>query len=161
MPYLDPSTVLERFSRFAIAEIRPVLPDDEAFVAGQVGSMASTLQFLSGELATNETAVERQERALDTAIEAVETVLDDRDLTAPALREAIRDASEATESGGDVRTRETACLEATDDLLAAIDRDLADEDARAARRPLYDVLDARLDAHHAMLGRETGAGGDE
>ena len=161
MPYLDPSTVLERFSRFAIAEVRPVVPDDEAFVAGQIGSMASTLQFLAGELATTEEAVERQERTLATAIEAIDAVLDDRDLTAPALREAIQNASEATESGGDVRARETACLDATTELLAAIDRDLAGPDARAARRPVYDVLDARLDAHHAMLGRETGEGGDE
>lgn len=161
MPYLDPSTVLERFSRFAITEVRPVLPDDEEFVAGQVGSMASTLQFLSGELATNEAAVDRQKRALESAIDAVEAVFDDRELTAPPLREALQDAAETVESDGDVRTREAAVLEATDAVLAAIEGELTGEDARAARRPLYDVLDVRLDAQHAMLGRETSEASDE
>jgi hypothetical protein len=161
MPYLDPSTVLERFSRFAITAVRPVLPDDEEFVAGQVGSMASTLQFLSGELATSEDAVDRQERALDAAIPDVEAVIDERDLTAPTLRGALTDARSAVESGGDVRAREGTVLEATDELLAAIESELAGEDARAARRPLYGVLDVRLDAQHAMLGRDTGEDGDE
>lgn len=161
MPYLDPSTVLERFSRFAITEVRPVLPDDEEFVAGQIGSMASTLQFLSGELATSEDAVDRQERALTTAIPDVEAVIDERELTAPTLRGALTDARSAVESGGDVRAREVAVLEATDDVLAAIENELAGEDADAVRRPLYDVLDVRLDAQHAMLGRDSGEDGDE
>ncbi len=161
MPYLDPSTVLQRFSRFAISELRPVVPDDDQFVAAQVGSMASTLQFLSGELAGTDAAVDRQAAALDAAIPAIETVLDDRDLQAPAVRDALGDASEATATDGDRRARETACLEATDEVLAAIDADLEGPDARAARRPLYDVLDARLDAQHAMMGRESEGAGDE
>lgn len=71
MPYLSPADVLRRFSRFALSKVRPSVPEDERFVRGQVGSMASTLRFLAGELEGRQRSVAEQERALREALDAL------------------------------------------------------------------------------------------
>ncbi|OLZ39442.1 hypothetical protein A6E15_18965 [Natrinema saccharevitans] len=63
MPYLDPELILDRFAAFTREEVRPAVTDDE-FVHAQVGSMASTLQFLAGDVGGREAAVRVQRRTL-------------------------------------------------------------------------------------------------
>lgn len=157
MPYLEPAAVLRRFSAFALEEVRPAVPDDERFVRGQVGSMASTLRFLAGELDANEASVERQTDAFREALDGTEEVVDARGETAPGVRAALEDARNSLDADGTARERETALLESCDDLLASVDGELDGETARAVRRPLYGFLDARLDAQLSMLGRRSGA----
>ena len=158
VPYLSPADVLRRFSRFSLSTVRPAVPEDERFVRGQVGSMASTLRFLAGELEGRERAVAEQERALRAALDDVAEVVDDDG----SVGSAVVDARERLDDdGGDdaARTateRERTLLAAADDVLASIDEELDDEAARAARRPLYRFLDVRLEAQHRMLGRRDG-----
>lgn len=154
MPYLSPADVLRRFSRFTLSTVRPAVSDDEAFVRGQVGSMASTLRFLAGELEGRERAVAEQERALREALREVADVVED---DGPVAATAVG-ARERLDAAGDDTTaheREQALLAAADDVLACIDGTLDDEAARAARRPLYGFLDTRLEAQLRMLGRRT------
>ena len=166
MPYLEPAAVLRRFSRFALEEIRPAIDGEERFVRGQVGSMASTLRFLAGELDASERAVTTQENALHEALDGVEHTLDDHDAAAMAVREALADARDTLDGTDDeagsrirgTRERETTLLEACDDVLARVEANLDDETARAVRRPLYDFLDARLDAQLRTLGRRNESG---
>jgi hypothetical protein len=61
VPYLEPEHVLKRFSTFALSAVRPAIDDE--FLQGQVGSMASTLRFLSMEVAGWPEAIERQQQA--------------------------------------------------------------------------------------------------
>ncbi|WP_254538251.1 hypothetical protein [Halomarina litorea] len=156
MPYLEPAAVLRRFSAFALEEVRPAVPEDERFVRGQVGSMASTLRFLAGELDAGEASVERQADAFREALDGAEAILDAHDGTAPGVRDAVEDARAALDADGTTRERETALLESCEGLLATVDDELDGEAARAVRRPLYGFLDARLDAQLAMLGRRSG-----
>lgn len=155
MPYLDPSHVLREFSSFAREEIRPALADDERFVAAQVGSMASTLQYLAAELDAGGEAVATQREALGDALDDAADVLRNADADgAEAAFAAVTDAQQrVAELGDDTREAEDELLDAADEALAAIDG-LEDETAKAARRPLYAFLDARLETHLRMLGRE-------
>lgn len=157
MPYLDPATVLERFSGTLLSEIRPTIPDDEELVRAQAGSMASTLRFLAAEIEREERALASQHEALlaalsdtDAAVEAVDTDGADR------VAEAVASARASVEDAEDEEraAREGALLSAADDVLAAIDAALDGDDARRCRTPVYRFLDRRLEAHHAILGRE-------
>lgn len=159
MPYLSPADVLRRFSRFSLSTVRPAVPEDERFVRAQVGSMASTLRFLAGELEGRERAVAEQERALRAALDDVAEGVDDDGSVASAVvdaRERLDDGDGSDDAARAATERERTLLAAADDVLASIDEELDDEAARAARRPLYRFLDARLDAQHRMLGRRTG-----
>ena len=150
MPYLRPGTVLKGFSGFTLSTIRPAVPEEEAFVRGQTGSMASTLRFLASELEAREAMVDDQEAALREALDAVRKLTDDE-----AVVEAIEAArSDLDPSPDRVHEREDAILQAADDALAAVDRHLGGERARAARRPLYEFLDARNEGQLRMLGRD-------
>ena len=159
MPYLGPADVLRRFSRLSLSTVRPAVPEDERFVRGQVGSMASTLRFLAGELEGRERAVAEQERALREALDDVGETVDPGGPVASAAADARERIGADTDdgSGADAtaRERERTLLAAADDALACIDEELEGEAARTARRPLYRFLDARLEAQHRMLGRRT------
>lgn len=150
MPYLEPECVLEEFAEFAIDDVRPALDEDEAFVHGQVGSMASTLRFLASELAGREDAVATQKSALEEALtEASQTVAD------PGVREVLADALDSvTQTSGRPSAVEPLLLEVADEAFEAVDT-LEEPAAREARAPLYRFLDERLEAQFAVLGRST------
>jgi hypothetical protein len=156
MPYLAPEEVLERFSRFTLSTVRPAIPDDEEFVRGQTGSMASTLRFLAGELEGREEAVAAQERTLRDALDEVAATVDDEGVVTAV--EAARDRID--EPAQRVRERETRLLEAAEDVLAAVDAELDGEAAQVARQPLYGFLDDRVAAQLRMLGGEPQAPSD-
>lgn len=153
MPYLEPEDVLREFSRYALEDVRPALREDEQFMRGQVGSMASTLRFLAGELEGMDDAVDRQREALASALAEAERRVDDRSVAA-----AVADARDRVENAGhDARETERVLLDAADDALAAID-DLEPDDARRARSPVYDFLDVRLETQLQLLGRRADDG---
>jgi len=157
MPYLDPERILDRFATFSREEVRPAVGDDE-FVHAQVGSMASTLQFLAGEVAGRETAVRTQRRALCESLDELESVLERDDVDSPAVRNAIDDArSDLDAVDGPTRDVEETLVTAADDVLATIDAELDGDAAVIARRPLYEFLRTRVDEQLRLLGRE----GDE
>lgn len=146
MPYLEPALVLRAFSRYAIEEVRPALREEE-FVRAQVGSMASTLRFLAGELEGVDGAVATQRASLGEALAAAREAVDD-----PGVEAALADAHErVTDADGRPREIERTLLSAADDALAAVDT--LDEGAREARAPLYAFLDDRVEAQLRMLGR--------
>jgi hypothetical protein len=148
MPYLEPEQVLREFSRYTIEEVRPALADDEEFMRGQVGSMASTLRFLAGELEGMDAAVDGQRESLLDALDRAESAVED-----DAVLETLRDARSRVEAADDdARDAERVLLAAAEDALSAVD-DLDEEAAREARRPLYDFLDTRLEAQLGLLGR--------
>ena len=154
MPYLRPETVLEEFSGFTLSTVRPAIRANEEFVRGQTGSMASTLRFLADELEAREAMVDEQEGALREALDGVRERTADTPV-AEAVEAAVADLDDAP---GGVREREGALLEATEDVLAAIDAHLDGETARQARRPVYEFLDTRIGGQLRMLGREPGEG---
>lgn len=148
MPYLAPEQVLREFSRYALAEIRPALADDEEFIRGQVGSLASTLRFLAAELEGFERAVETQRTSLLEALDEAAAAVSDETVEA-----AIADARDRVAGAdGTPREIEATVLAAADEVLAAID-ELPDDAARPAREPLYTFLDARVTAQLELLGR--------
>lgn len=150
MPYLQPERVLEEFARFAVGEVRPALRDDEAFVRGQVGSMASTLRFLATELVGVDDAVATQRASLLAALADAEEAVDD-----PTVREALIEARRRVEeSSGPPREVERLLLSAADEAFEAVET-LDEPAARRARAPLYRFLDARIDAQLGLLGRPT------
>jgi hypothetical protein len=150
MPYLRPETVLEEFSGFTLSTVRPAIAEDEEFVRGQTGSMASTLRFLASELEAREAMVDEQERALREALDVVTERTADTP-AAEAVEAAVADVDAAPDG---VREREGVLLEAADDVLAAVDTHLEGDAARRARRPVYDFLDTRTEGQLRMLGRE-------
>ena len=150
MPYLRPETVLEEFSGFTLSTVRPAIHEDEEFVRGQTGSMASTLRFLASELEAREAMVDEQERTLREALDAVTERTADTP-AAEAVEAVVADIDDAPDG---VREREEALLEAADDVLAAVDVHLEGDAARRARRPVYDFLDTRTEGQLRMLGRE-------
>lgn len=148
MPYLEPDQVLREFSRYALSEVRPALKEDEQFMQGQVGSMASTLRFLADELEAFDEALVAQRATLEAALADARAVVDDTDAGA-----ALADAHERVETAdGDPREVERTLLAAADDALDALD-DLPEETAREAREPLYEFLDERVEAQLGLLGR--------
>lgn len=76
MPYLRPDDVLSRFADFARDDVREALPAEEAFVRAQVGSAASTLEFVAGELAGASPALDDQEAEFLGVLDDVEAELD-------------------------------------------------------------------------------------
>lgn len=141
---------MAEFARFAVDDVRPALPDDEAFMRGQVGSMASTLRFLATELAEVDDAVAAQRASLLSALADAEEAVDD-----PTVRETLVCARRRV-SGGSGRPREVErlVLSAADEALEAVET-LDEPAARRARAPLYRFLDDRVDAQLGLLGKPT------
>lgn len=153
MPYLKPEETMRQFSKFVLDEVRPCVEDE--FVRAQLGSMASTLRFVSGEMQGMDDAVEAQHRTLVASLDSVEDALDGIEGGTDEVLEAVEDARERVDSNADAGTRKTemALLEACEDVLATIDEELEGEDGRRARRPLYDFLDIRVESQLRMCGR--------
>lgn len=157
MPYLHPELVLGRFSSFTREAVRPaIVGDGDEFLEAQVGSMSSTLDFLSKELDGMRDAVEAQHEALLGALAGAERALDGLDAAAPTVRTAVEDGQDRlADPPADVYDHEELLLEVSSDALAAVEADLEGETARAVRDPLYGFLDVRVTAQLEMLGRET------
>jgi hypothetical protein len=153
MPQLDPELVLDRFATIVREDVRPAITDE--FAHAQAGSMASTLQFLAGEVGGREASVRTQARVLSERLTELEATLERNDIDSTAVRAAIDDAR-AQLDAGDRATHEfeTTLLEAADDVLGTIDEELDAEHAAIARRPLYGFLRTRVDEQLRLLGRE-------
>jgi hypothetical protein len=149
VPYLNPEDTLERFSEFALDEIRPAIDDD--FLQGQVGSMGSTLRFLSMEIAGKRGAVERQQKKLGESLDNVLEETDNEEISA-----VVEDGKEKLNdiSGQDTHKTEELLLDISNNVLTAIEEELTEESAQTARRPMYEFMDARVEAQLEMLGRE-------
>jgi len=156
MPYLHPKLVLGRFSAFAREEVRPaVVGEGDEFLEAQVGSMSSTLQFLSKELDGMRDAVESQHEALLEALAGTEQVLDGLESEAPELRGVLGAGHDRlAEPPADSYDHEQLLLAVGSDALEAVSAELDGEAARAAREPLYEFLRVRVTAQLEMLGRE-------
>jgi len=124
---------------------------DDEFLQGQIGSMASTLRFLSMELADRTDAIERQHDALLDALEEVAATAEDE-----AVVSAARTARDELADVADLEPRkvEERLLAAGNDVLTEIDDELAGDDARRARSPMYEFLDTRVQTQLELMGRE-------
>lgn len=150
MPHLEPERVLERFSTYLREDVREEIDDE--FVAGQVGSMSSTLQYLSQQLELERDVTIRQRETLLDSLAEVEERCDDG-----TVREEARRARERIEEAdtGDVDELETTLVSACNDVLESINAELDGEEAREARRPLYGFLRTRVEGQLELLGRDT------
>lgn len=158
MPYLRPELVLDRFSTFARDDVRPaIVGDGDEFLEAQVGSMSSTLSFLSKELDGMGDAVETQHESLVDALDDAEQVLADVDADGDTdqVRSTIAETkgrlSETVAS--DPYAHERAILEGSSAVLEAVDDHLDETTARAVRTPLYRFLRTRVESQLELLGR--------
>lgn len=148
MPHLKPARVLERFSSYLYTDVRPEIDDE--FVDGQVGSMSSTLNHLARQLRTERAVMERQRESLLDGLGAVAADCDDETVAAAADEARDRVASADACEVDEIRT---VLVDACNDVLETIDRELDGDAARAARRPLYEFLRVRVEGQLEMLGR--------
>ena len=149
MPYLKPEKTARRFSKFVLKEVRPRVEDE--FVRAQLGSMASTLRFMSGEIQGMDEAVEAQQQTLVAALDGVEAAVDESD---EKVLESVEEARERVDAAEGTRETEEVLLAACENVLQTVDDELEEDDARRARRPLYDFLDVRVEAQLRMCGRK-------
>lgn len=152
MPYLPPSVVLERLSEFTSDTVIGSIGEESKFVRAQVGSMSSTLGFLSQEVAhQGESMLEQHEAlldALDTLSglggEEAEAFLADQ-------RETVEGIDPVLGNRGEVRT---VLLTVLGDLRQAVNDRTFGEDTPEARGVLYDLFETRIESQLWMLGRE-------
>ncbi len=156
MPYLHPELVLRRFSAFAREAVRPsVVGDGDEFLEAQVGSMSSTLGFLSKELGGMRDAIDVQHEVLLEALEGAERALDGIDTEAPEVRTVVEDGrTRLADPPADVYDHEELLLEVSSDALGAVEAALDGEAASAVRDPLYEFLHVRVTTQLEMLGRK-------
>ncbi len=157
MPYLRPETILRRFSQFTRQEVRTAITTDEnGFMEAQVGSMSSTMRFLSMELDGIRDAVTEQHEALEEALNNADAVLTGNDPPVNVVRKELETANNrlATAPRTDVYAHEQELLDISQDILAVIDTELEEDVAREVRRPLYEFLSTRVSTQLKMLGRE-------
>ena len=157
MPYLRPELVLDRFSSFARDDIRPsITVEGDEFLEAQVGSMSSTLSFLSKELEGMGAAVESQHEALLAALDDAENILDDADVDGGDLSVGVDETRERVSNAprDDVYEHERVLVDASSDLLEAVDEELDRETAQAIRGPMYRFLGTRVESQLRMLGRD-------
>ncbi|MFC5973505.1 hypothetical protein ACFPYI_19420 [Halomarina salina] len=157
MPYLRPELVLDRFSSFARDDVRPAITGEgDEFLEAQVGSMSSTLSFLSKELGGMGESVETQHEALLAALDDADDVLDDAAVEGADLSVSVEETRRRVSNAprDDVYEHERVLVEASADLLEAVDEGLDRETARAVRTPLYGFLETRVESQLRMLGRE-------
>lgn len=150
MPYLEPEVILRRFSKYLVEEVRPALDDE--FLRGQVGSMSSTLRFLSMELEEQKEAVERQRDDLLTAFDEVAAVTED-ETVCTAVESATETISNV--SGDEIQESEAKMLEASNRVLGVIEDELTGEAAQRARKPMYKFLRTRVQTQLKQMGRES------
>lgn len=158
MPYLDPELILDRFATFTREDVRPAVEaGGDEFVHAQVGSMASTLQFLAGEVGGRESAVRAQRRALDERMAELDATLEREEIDSAAVTDAVAHARDELDTvEGPTEEVEETLLSVAGDVLTVIDEELDGDRAATARRPLYEFLGTRVDRHLRLLGREGG-----
>lgn len=157
MPYLPPELVLDRFSTFARDDVRPsIAGEGDEFLEAQVGSMSSTLSFLSKELEGMGDAVESQHEALLKALDGAEQILDDVDTGGSDIQITIAETRERVSNAprNDPYEHERVLVDASSELLEAVEEDLDPETAQAIREPLYQFLQTRVESQLEMLGRD-------
>ena len=152
MPYLDPEIVVGQFSKYMHRNVREAIKDEERFVAAQVGSISSSMNFLSRELGGAHVAINTQRRSLLEALNDVERVLDEDDIGNSDVRDAVstaRDRVDGTE--GRPYEVEGELTGAATALLERINKDLDSDAARRARSPLYDYMETRVQTQLDLL----------
>jgi len=149
MSYLKPEKTARRFSKFVLEEVRPRVEDE--FVRAQLGSMASTLRFMSGEIQGMDEAVEAQRGTFAAALDGVEAAVGENE---EKVLESVEDARESVDEDVGTRELEESLLVACENILQAIDDELEGDEARRARGPLYDFLDVRIESQLRMCGRK-------
>ncbi|MFC7157582.1 hypothetical protein ACFQPA_19330 [Halomarina halobia] len=157
MPYLRPELILDRFSAFARDDVRPsIVGEGDEFLEAQVGSMSSTMSFLSKELEGRGDAVETQREALLDALDGVEQVVDEADGDVDDVRTSVEATRERVSNAPrtDVYEHERVLVGASSDLLETVEEDLDRETAQAVREPLYGFLQTRVESQLVMLGRD-------
>jgi hypothetical protein len=157
MPYLPPELILDRFSTFARDDVRPSIDGEgDEFLEAQVGSMSSTLSFLSKELEGMGDAVESQHEALLEALDGAEQVLNDVDAGGSDIRITLEETRERVSNAprNDPDEHEQVLVDASSELLEAVEEDLDRETAQAIREPLYQFLQTRVESQLEMLGRD-------
>jgi len=155
MPYLQPLEVLEKFSEYLNSEVSDVIPETDTATRSQVGSMSSTMQYLTNEFGGMRVSYRRQVDAFTNAIESVEEEVDRGD-GAEQIMEALEDARRAITEQEDpttpasIRDAEADMLQAVDNLLVEIN-ELPRSRAEKLRPPLYNFMDERISAQMALL----------
>ncbi|SEH17244.1 hypothetical protein SAMN04487967_3081 [Natronorubrum sediminis] len=149
MPHLQPAHVLEEFASFLQNDVRAEIDDE--FVDGQVGSMSSTMRYLSRQLRQKHEITVRQRDSLLEGLAAIEQDCDD-----PAVVESVAAAQERIERtpAEESTELETVLVSTCNDVLETIDAELEGDDAGSAREPLYDFLRVRVEGQLEMLGRD-------
>lgn len=155
MPYLEPEHVLQQFASYLNEDVRNAIEDDQKFVRAQVGSMSSSLNFLSRELGGMHVALKTQQRRLHCSLDDIEDGLSE-DESGAAVADAITAARADIERADATNAREfeqeltTAAIA----VFKAVNEELDDADAQQARQPLYDFLDTRVQTQLDLLGRK-------
>lgn len=152
MTYIAPSVVLGRLSEFTSDTVVEAIGEESSFVRAQVGSMSSTLGFLSREVEHREEAVLEQRRRLLEAFENLEHLGDeDASSFVAEKREAIESIDPIIGKTDDIRTKSRDTL---GELRQAIEEGTFGEDTPEARTILYDLFETRIENQLHMLGRE-------
>jgi hypothetical protein len=147
MPYLEPETVVKRFSSYLHHDVRDAIDEDHQFVKAQVGSMSSSMNFLARELGGARVAVNTQRRRLRDALDGVAEATEADEVLAAVATARDR----VDEAEGDPRDVEVELTAAATAVFEAIDESLDGEAARAARRPLYEFLETRVETQLDLL----------
>lgn len=153
MPYLPPAVVLERLSQFTADTLVGAIGEGSKFERAQVGSMSSTLGFLSKE-------VDGRDESIGEQLEATLIALDDLSTLGDGAATAfVADRREALESVkptmGNTDAVQSVLLETMSDLREAVDDGTFEDDTPEARRICYDLFETRVESQLAMLGRES------
>lgn len=152
MTYVSPSVVLERLSEFTSGTVVEAIGEESRFVRAQVGSMSSTLGFLSREVEHRDESVRRQRRALLDALDDLGRLGDD------GAGDFVADRREAVESVeptlGNLEDVRTILRETLEELRVAVDDGTFGEDTPEARTVLYDLFETRVENQLRVLGRD-------
>jgi len=153
MTYLPPSVVLERLSEFTADTLIGAIGEGSKFERAQAGSMSSTLDYLSKEVAGRDSSIHEQREALLDALDELEPLGDEK---ATAFMTDQREALESVDSTtGNSEAVQSALLVGMTDLREAIDDGTFGEDTPEARRVLYDLFRTRVESQLQVLGRDS------
>lgn len=152
MTYLPPSVVLSRLSEFTSDTVIGGIGEGSKFVRAQVGSMSSTLGFLSQEIARQDEALLEQREALLDALDDVENLGDNE------VSVFVADQRDTVENidprMGNTEEVQSVLLDAMGDLQTAINDGTFEEDTAEARGVLYDLFETRVQSQLWVLGRD-------
>lgn len=152
MTYVPPSVVLERLSTFTAETVIDAIGEDSGFARAQVGSMSSTLGFLSREVERRDGAVLERRNGLLDALEDLEE-LGGQDATAFVAEQRQRVEAVDPVIGNTEEVR-TVLREVLGELRRAVEDGIFEPDTPAARRQLYDLFDRRVQSQLSVLREE-------